>query len=225
LLQYFRDQRYIKEGNKPLLIIYKPYLIKNLEVMMKLWNQLSIEAGFNGIYWCVQHTDNFLYEDVIKKFDLIIEFEPSYTANHEMKISKMNQSGLIKMSTPLRIRIKRALFKIFHKLCKIPDIISYDDTWKLINNREPIYTNTAAGAFVSWDNTPRKGKAGLVYHKATPQKFKKYMSKRFLRASEVYQSEYLFINAWNEWAEGAHLEPDERNQYGYLKALKEAKMM
>ena len=62
-----------------------------------------------------------------------------------------------------------------------------------------------------------------VVNGATPEKFKQYYMKQVERARELYKSEYIFINAWNEWAEGAHLEPDEKNGYGYLEAIKNIK--
>lgn len=82
LLPFFKDKRYIKEHNKPLFIIYKPYLIQDINKLMECWNELAIQEGFNGIFWGVQHTDNFKYTKLMDKFDLPIEFEPSYTANH-----------------------------------------------------------------------------------------------------------------------------------------------
>ena len=79
------------------------------------------------------------------------------------------------------------------------------------------------GAFPAWDNTPRKGRNGISFFEATPEKFKEYIYRQYKRATDVYKSNYLFINAWNEWGEGAHLEPDEYNKFGYLEAVKNAR--
>lgn len=78
------------------------------------------------------------------------------------------------------------------------------------------------GAFVDWDNTARKGERGYVIDGASPEKFKYYMSKQINNAKYNYKKNYIFIFAWNEWAESGYLEPDEKYGYGYLEALRDA---
>lgn len=56
------------------------------------------------------------------------------------------------------------------------------------------------GAFTGWDNTPRKGKHGLVVNNASPELFHQYFSKQIRRAKEVYHKDMIFVAAWNEWA-------------------------
>ena len=77
------------------------------------------------------------------------------------------------------------------------------------------------GAFVDWDNTPRKGNRGSLVEGATPEKFKMYFKKLVKKAKEVYKKDYIFVFAWNEWAEGGYLEPDEKYGYKYLNAIKD----
>ena len=79
------------------------------------------------------------------------------------------------------------------------------------------------GAFPGCDNTARRGKSSLIYDKSTPQKFEKYVYTQLIKSIRAGQEGVLFINAWNEWAEGAHLEPDERNGFGYLESVKRAR--
>lgn len=92
--------------------------------------------------------------------------------------------------------------------------------WDTILNSEhrPEYIE---GAFVDWDNTARK-ENGYVHIGATPDKFGMYMRRLYKAIDENNQQPVVFINAWNEWCEGAYLEPDEKHQYGYLEALKES---
>lgn len=76
-----------------------------------------------------------------------------------------------------------------------------------------------AGVFVGWDNTARKDEDGIIVHGSTPRNFARVVS-RGLYLSERKNKEFLFINAWNEWSEGAYLEPDKRYGYAYLELLK-----
>ena len=76
--------------------------------------------------------------------------------------------------------------------------------------------------FVGYDDTPRRGKRGAIIDVNDPRKFCKYM-KELLCLSEYYHHEFVFINAWNEWGEGMHLEPDKRFEYAYLEAIQRAK--
>ena len=97
---------------------------------------------------------------------------------------------------------------------------SYDRTWERLlgaYDESCFYTG-----FVSYDDTPRKGKYGSVFVGSSPQKFEYYL-KNMLKKSEQENKELVFLNAWNEWGEGMYLEPDEENGYKMLMAVKNAK--
>lgn len=218
LLPFFKDERYIKHDGKPLMILYKPQLFLKCKEMMKYWNQLAIENGFEGIYWGYQHRSAFDSDLNGMPFDFGIEFEPFYTVR-EMEVEKEKK---YKQLGYLGIVWKQLLFilwKLNKKMRGLPIIFDYDKVWHNILSREPQREHICPGAFTSWDNTSRRGRKGTVFKGASPQKFKSYFSQQLERAKNVYHSEFLFINAWNEWAEGAHLEPDEYNGYGYLEAV------
>ena len=96
----------------------------------------------------------------------------------------------------------------------------YDETWEIILNNH--WTKEfLPGAFVDWDNTPRN-KHGVMYTGFSIEKFEKYMTRLIARAKQE-EKPMLFINAWNEWGEGAFLEPDVRYGYQKLEAIKRAK--
>ncbi|MBO5032042.1 MAG: glycoside hydrolase family 99-like domain-containing protein [Lachnospiraceae bacterium] len=105
---------------------------------------------------------------------------------------------------------------------KLPCIIDYDDIWNGILGHSASDGKTFWGGFVSYDDTPRHELRGTVVINDTPEKFKQYLAK-LLAKNIVYQNELTFINAWNEWGEGMYLEPDEKNRYQYLEAVKFAK--
>ena len=89
---------------------------------------------------------------------------------------------------------------------------------KYYNNLKTNYL----GIFTGWDNTARKDESGFIIRNSTPTKFEKYLRSQILK-SQKKDNEYLFINAWNEWSEGAYLEPDNKYGYAYLKAVKKVK--
>ena len=105
---------------------------------------------------------------------------------------------------------------------KGPKKRSYDETWTYIIEKKPKDEKHLPGAFVDWDNTPRKGKKGTVYVGACPEKFGMYFKKLVEKARDEYKKDYIFIFAWNEWSEGGYLEPDEKYKYGYLEQIRNA---
>ena len=203
LLNYFKDNRYIKVDNKPMIIIYKPYLFKNINIMINYWEKLAKENGFSGLYIGYQHHTCFENTDLLTDFNFGIEFEPFFTVNEKKKEKS---------------KVVNLLDKAYHTLFKTPYIYDYDETCKEIIKRkhnEKVYV----GAFASWDNTPRVANRANIFKGSNPEKFEKYFRKQYFSAREN-NSDFLFINAWNEWAEGAHLEPDKLNNYGYLEAVR-----
>lgn len=207
LLAFFKDSRYVKIDNKPVMILYKPHLINEIDRMMDIWNRRAKEEGFDGLYWGVQHHSAFDHPEKLTGFDFGIEFEPFYTVREQIQAGKY----------------PTALQRFATKCLHLPMLYSYDQIWQRMIGRDPVKNGgleMAPGAFTAWDNTPRRGKKATVFHRASPEKFEKYLREKMTAAKERYHVPFLFINAWNEWAEGAHLEPDELNQYGYLEAVK-----
>ena len=205
LLPFFKDDYYIKENGKPFLVIYRTNSVPNCNKMIEYWDKRCVEEGFSGIY-IVEEMNSFQKRKYCSNSEAVIEFEP-------MNSLKNNRTFFEKLRDCTRAKI----FNIRHN-CNL-DLCKYDDIWKVIlrqNNRKVTTDKVYSGAFVDWDNTARKGKNGLVIQGAAPDKFGKYLSKQV----EQSNSEYLFINAWNEWGEGTYLEPDEKNKYRYLEQIK-----
>ena len=221
LLQFFKDERYIVEDGKPLLVIYRPEIIECLNPMLDYWNELAEENGFKGIKFAYQHVAFDLESNKDdSRFTYDIEYQPTYAQTF------MRQ----KRFKTLR-KIKRSIAKFFEKYLKT-DIryvnteglikFDYDEVWNYILNMKPVSPKSIPGAYVNWDNTPRRGNKGIVHLGVTPEKFKKYLTMQIKRARDVYKTDKIFLFAWNEWAEGGFLEPDEEWKYGMLEAIKEA---
>lgn len=221
LLPFFKDDRYIKEHNKPVFVIYRPELIDCLEEMLSRWIYLAKSNGFDGLHLVYQHPS---YRHSNRRndtlFDNYIEYQP-IDAQTKLLSSKHKTLRKIKryITLILEKKVKLDLRYISNRKLKK---WNYDDVWKVILNSKPESMKAIPGAFVNWDNTPRRGEKGSVYTGFSVEKFSMYFNKQLKRANEVYKSKYLFIFAWNEWAEGGYLEPDTLYEYGVLEAIKDA---
>lgn len=208
LLNFFKDNRYIKIDNKPVIVLYSTNRIYKCDEMILCWNQLAQEHGFSGVFTVAEKNS---YQDKIesKKIDGILYFEPMYTSFYDRSL--LNKLKTKSISTYLNIINKKNLI-----------VRDYSSTWKKIIKRN--YQNTDImvfpGAYVDWDNTARRGKNATIYIGASPSKFRKYFELLY-KSSIDSDNKYIFINAWNEWAEGAYLEPDKKNKYSYLESINE----
>ncbi len=99
--------------------------------------------------------------------------------------------------------------------------LEYDDVWNQILGAEA-EDKTYFGGFVNYDDTPRRGREGIIIEHGTPEKFKYYLTELLAKNSAKGNS-VVFLNAWNEWGEGMYLEPDERFSEKFLAAIPYAK--
>lgn len=208
-LQFFKDDRYIKVDNKPVFQIYKTFDIDCLKDMMKCFNEWAKEAGFDGIYIVSGKTAAGVEErsDVI---DAYYYFEPGYTLKNDFPaVAKYKYNASVLINTMLN------RFRASKKLERSIDI---KDIYGPILNRE--YAENEFPALIpDWDNTPRRSYRGLVYRNTSPEKFEAALN--VLKGKkDGHKTDFVYINAWNEWGEGAFLEPDEYRKAGYLEAVK-----
>lgn len=212
LSMFFNDNRYIKIDNKPVLIIYKPHLIKNCIKMIELWNSLAVKDGFDGIYLGYQHSSCYYNNFPKSKFSFGILFEPWYTIDSALRYPFSNKNNN-------RILLEKFRNIFCQKLLKKQARFSYENISKLISSRR-VENNIMKCCFPDWDNTPRhtEDNNGCTIWGSNPEAFKNMVKDTI----KNYNNDFLFINAWNEWGEGAYLEPDEKYKYGYLKAFNEA---
>lgn len=221
LCRFFRDKRYIKIDDKPVLVIYKPEIIPNLKKIVDIIKKRVIENGLPGIVLISQYPDYYFSNRNNDYFDYHIQFQPKFIQDYEVEEKNL-----------IRRKIKH--FMLSHNMNQIYQVLlkkyqskkkkalihrDYCEDWKKIIDFQVTDEKLMAGAFVDWDNTPRN-KNGLVYDNVNPQLFERFFSSLVKKVNEEYSTEFIFINAWNEWAEGAYLEADEKNQYGYLEAIK-----
>lgn len=219
MLPFLKDPRYINENNKPYMIIYVPNLIGKLDKMLDVWTQMAKENGFDGLTYIYQAAMACFDKGWNRtKFDYGMQFHPGYVREYR-NVNRINAMWFVtkhlKPIQKLVHKIKDGIVnKDPHVRCQ-----SYDKTWMEILNLRPYDKKTIPSAFVDWDNTARMKQRGLVYTGANPETFKKYFKQLVINTRKYYHQDKIFVFAWNEWAEGGYLEPDEKYGYGYLNAI------
>ncbi len=196
LLKYFKDERYICIHGKPVLIIYRANLIPNIATTAKIWRNEMVLNGFPGLYLISAQTFGISTPEPFD-FDAAVEFHPhnskSGNINNDVDIINPDYTG---------------------------QIFSYDQVVEnAIISKEPDYKLFRC-TMLSWDNTARKKNNSHIFHNFSLLKYKQWLSslvnKVYSNPKYSNDEKLVFVNAWNEWAEGTHLEPDRKFGYGYL---------
>lgn len=211
--KFFLDNRYIKIDNKPVFFIYHPWDFHEIKSFMNLWNRLAVEDGFNGVFFVKNITARNSKD--LDGFDGVFEREPFYElgkGDNPVSLYHRLISSRIWEKTNNKGITKHILWKR-----------DYDQACRNIVRMEPAANeHTILGAFSGWDNTPRKGYNGCLFTDVNAQSFEECLEGQIKKAKK-YGCPQIVINAWNEWAEGMYLEPDERFKYQFLEAVKCAK--
>lgn len=196
LVRYFKDERYIRIDGKPVLIIYRANIIPNIAVTAKIWRNELLRHAIPGLYLISAQTFGIRSPEGFD-FDASIEFPPHTIISGEV-------GGELELTNP---KFKGHIYSYEQVVANA--ILSKEPDYKLYRT-----------AMLSWDNTARKQNDSHIFHGFSLLRYKQWLSSlvnRVYSNPKYSASEKLvFINAWNEWAEGTHLEPDQKLGYGYL---------
>jgi lipopolysaccharide biosynthesis protein len=204
-IKYLKDNRYIEIQGKKVLIVYKPHSVPNSKQILNYWREYCKENGVKGLYIIGCWTGNEKNDILELGFDAEAEFQPGSLYPYNDKIN----------STIPFVNTKF-----------VGDIYSYQ---KIVE--EKIYSKNFLkekmynAVMPMWDNTPRRNSRGnVIFHGSSPALYKKWLRDiiKHYRNDCVLDDNIIFINAWNEWGEGAYLEPDRYYGYAYLEATKNA---
>ena len=185
---YFADERYIRLNGRPLLVIYRADILKDSAATIKRWKTLFIERHNEDPLIFLAQT--FKAEDPYKfGFDGAIEFPPHKLGN---------------MIKPINDKLNILDWDFSGQ------VFSYEAGVEAsLTETTPRYPHIKT-VFPSWDNNARRQTGGTVYNGSTPELFGKWLDGaiNYARENPVESDSIVFLNAWNEWAEGAYLEPD-----------------
>jgi len=232
LIPYFKDKRYIRVDDKPVIAIYNSVSIPAPGQTIKIWREEAKKHGLE-LYICRFESFHYAGEQLLKEagFDAAIDFQPfgGIMESFRKKIIARMTKGVIR-------RAKYAFYKkvvnqfspgLYHKL--------YFKYWEEDRRRLDYneYVEHAIsymfpqykwypGITPGWDNTARKGERSFLLKNSTPEMYYKWFKSILQKFKPFSKNEnFIFINAWNEWGEGNHLEPCEKWGSAYLEKTKQ----
>lgn len=207
----FCDPRYIKVNEKPVFSIYRSTNFPNMRNTIQLWREEAWKRRLE-LYLCrMESFGEYGKQYLDDGFDAAIEFQP-----HKADIVMPFYENTI----------PRLVNKVYRKVAKkdfFPIVYDYGEYIKLACKRpKPDYKRFPC-VTPSWDNSPRRQNNFFAFVNSTPDKYGRWLQDVLLKFTPYSIDEnFVFINAWNEWAEGNHLEPDLKWGRGYLEATKKA---
>lgn len=199
VLRYFRDPRYIRIQGRPLFLVYRPEILPNMQETIMRWKSVCKQYGEREPYFVMCLYKVLNYKDF--GFDAAVQFPPHRP--WEVSNNAIN---------PVIIKNKDINFQ--------GGLFSYNDL--KYSSLKALKENIIPCVAPSWDNTPRLLYKSFIFAGSTPASYKDWLVKACKFSLNNLPEPIVFINAWNEWAEGAHLEPCKKYGYAYLNATQSA---
>lgn len=199
ILPILKDPRYIRIGGAPLLVIYKLHLLANPQESIKVWREICKENGIENLHIAiVKHPEISTPE----KFsaDSMVEFPPHC----------MNPRDITGEQQQLVANFRGGVYD-YHSLAM-----------SRVPMRKQPFTYFR-GCMLQWDNTARRMETASIFHNFSIAAYKKWLldCTDYVHKFQPTEEQIVFINAWNEWAEGTYLEPDEAYGTEYLEATRD----
>ena len=196
---FLTDPRYLRIAGRPILVVYRPQLLPDARATLAAWRDYWRSRGHGELHLCAALThgnDNYVQFG----FDSGVEFPP-----HNLQAGTGNVNPEVTFLKPFRGNV-----------LQLPTIA------RDYLNRRHEDGNVFRCVCPSWDNTARLRDRALVLLNGTPANYEFWLAEAIRRTRSDFPGEerLVFVNAWNEWAEGCHLEPDRRYRHAFLEATR-----
>jgi len=203
LMRYMRRPTYIRVNGRPILLVYRVELFPDIRRTTGIWRETCRREGLGELYLIR-----------VDSFQNAVGVEPPSTHGCDAAVEFLPHRRSAPFETPLTI-LNRAFSGVVH---------DYEGVaLQSVGYKEARYTHLRC-VMPRWDNTPRRQDQATIFARSSPGAYQAWLEEvlRYTREQNVGDERLVFVNAWNEWGEGAHLEPDRRYGRGYLEATRNA---
>jgi lipopolysaccharide biosynthesis protein len=215
LANAFWDKRYIKVGDRPLFLVYRARSIPDPVKTTSIWREEARNLGLPELYLC--RVESFAEErehPASLGFDASVEFQPDWPSFPALLTVPLRRGKMWQRLTQ---------WGLSSKAYQENDVHSYARVAKLMRRRNIPPYKRFPGVAPGWDNSPRRKHQAIILRGSTPKLYRRWLHATLAKFKPYGPGEDLiFINAWNEWGEGNHLEPDVRWGRAYLEATRRA---
>lgn len=199
LFPFFLDRRCIHVDGRPLLLIYRIDIIPDIHRAVEIWRSECAMAGINDPYLVAVQSFG-IGDPTPYGFDAAVEFPPHGT-DFDWNCNEKYRDRLLNPN-----------FR--------GHIVDIERVINVANQRELPPYRLFRGVMPRWDNTARRQDTSLIFVNSSPERYEKWLTRIVEQTCQRFAGDerLLFLNAWNEWAEGCHLEPDQQYGHAYLEA-------
>ncbi len=203
IVRFLSDARYISIDNRKILTVYRPSLMPKVKKVLNYWREYCRNNGIGEIYIIAVKENGIEKDWLAEGYDAVTEFHPGTLYENCVNIS--NNLNYVRND-------------FAGEVFSYPDIVYRQKYFKYD------YKKLYRAVMPMWDNTARRNNKGMIFHGSTPELYKRWLKDIIIAGQkrDDLEENIVFINAWNEWGEGAYLEPDKRYGYAYLQGTKEA---
>jgi len=213
LMKVFSDSGYLTVNGRPIFLVYRPKDLPDSKRTCDVLRKRCLQNGLAEPYLIGIDAHCFSVDCRSLGFDATLNFMPQLGLLPDVMIDEATEAK----------RLRNRVLNIDSAKLKVYD---YEEALERMLSGSHFSHPVIPAIFPGWDNSPRRGGNGIIIVNSTPEKFERALSRMvYASLDKPLEERLVFLNAWNEWAEGNHLEPDVRHGRRYLEAVSRTVMM
>jgi lipopolysaccharide biosynthesis protein len=208
LLPALEDRRYIRIKDRPLLLVYRTELLPDAARTAEIWREAARSAGIGEIYLARMESFATGINPAEIGFDAAVEFAPDWRAVGRGK----HHSRKGRVLGALRL-VDRGYGR--NRVTEYGELVA-----RMLAKKEAAFTQFRC-VTPGFDNSPRRAQDAVIFANSSPEAYRNWLAQVIDRTRQRFSDpdeQIVFLNAWNEWGEGNHLQPDQKWGRAYLEA-------